>query len=199
MMDDLDVVSDSLVAYSARPVLTSGAHIPALHVVEPLSGRLVRSFFEPRMSTAVDSLARFIGWVTSSVRGDTIASVFAPLDTIFLHTIEGEALARIPLPTTTFRVVDRPRRPGERPGEWSAGFNFTSDVFWLATGDFVVQFIDLESRVPGQHLLGVSRSGELMFQIDDAPRLHAVLPNGDFLFSPPGADAPNRLVVARRR
>lgn len=199
MMDDVDVVSDSLVAYSARPVLTSRAHIAALHVVEPRSGRLLRSLFEPEMSAAVDSLAPFIGWVRSSVRGDTMASVFAPLDTIFLHSIDGEALERIPLPTTTFRVLDRPRRPGERMGEWTAGVSFTSDVFWLATGDFVVQFIESDRGEPRQHLLGVSRSGELLFQIDDSPRLLAVLPSGDFLFSPRGANAPNRLLVARMR
>ncbi len=198
-LDDMDVGPDSLVIYSTSPVLPSGAHAPALHVVQPLSGRLVRSFFEPEVPVAVDSIARIVGGVQSSVRADTIASVFAPLDTIFLHTLEGAALERIPLPTTTFRVVDRPRRPGESPGEWSAAFNFTSDVFWLATGDFVVQFIDLDGRVPRQHLLGVSRSGELLFQIDDSPRLHAVLPNGDFLFSLRGADAPSRLLVARRR
>lgn len=198
-LDDMDVGPDSLVIYSTGPVLPSGAHVPALHIVEPLSGRLVRSFFEPEVSVAVDSIARIVGGVQSCLRVDTIASVFAPLDTIFLHTLQGEALERIPLPTTTFRVVDRPRRPGESPGEWSAAFNFTSDVFWLASGDFVVQFIDLENRVPRQHLLGVSRSGELLFQIDDSPRLHALLPNGDFLFSPRGADAPNRLLVARRR
>jgi hypothetical protein len=198
-LDDMEVVHDTLALYSVTPVLSSGAHVPALHLVEPLGGRSVRSFFEPNLSVAVDSIAHIVGGIQSSMRGDTIATVFSPLDTIYLHTLDGVELARIPLPTTTFKVVDRPRQPGESPGEWSRTFNFTTGVFWLASGDFIVQFIDMENRVPGQHLLGVSRSGELLFQVDDAPRLHAVLPSGELLFSPRDAEAPDRLLVARKR
>lgn len=197
--DDIDLLSDSLVLVSGRPVLSSEARTSALMILNVHTGAVVRSFFEPFMTPDVASVSRAAGWVKSSVRGDTIASVFAHSDTIYVHTADGVLLERIPLRIRGFRAVDHPRRRGESFREWAMGFSFMSDIFWLASGEFLVQYNELEHNLPRWHLLAVSREGESRFQMDDAPHLFAASSLGEELvFSSRVSLVTNHLALARR-
>ena len=208
-IEDLAVVDDSLILISGLPGGNPAG--PRLHLWNLRSDTIVRSFFAPFEGLRNKVAATVADWTRASLRGDTLAVVFSLSDTVYYYTLAGEQLGATPLPSRAFRRVgpDVPSGLGnpEKRAEWLASFDLVSDVHWLSDGRLLVLYQSLEpgpAFQPGgsldraYHLLKMTRTGDLVFEFRDVPRLLAVDPETDSLyFVTPGAEAPNRWSVAR--
>jgi hypothetical protein len=176
-----------------------------LHLWSLARDTLVRSFFTPAVRGRARTLAaNTAGFVSTAVRGDTIAATFSLSDTVYLFDRRGRALGKVPVPFRGFRRLDEDAPlPGRNGGvvqarEWVGTFSLVSDLFWLADGTFVVQYQDREGPEPRWRLLRMTRDGRRLFESRDTPRLLAADPaSGSLYFVTPGSETPNRWSRAR--
>lgn len=177
-----------------------------LHLWDFRRDSLLSSFFSPPMpSTAHPVAAATAGWVGMDRRGDTLAVVSSLSDTVYLVSLQGRMLERIPIPAASLRRLDPDRPlPGAQGGvvaarEWLGSFSLVSDVHWL--GDtLVVQFQDRKGPEPHWRLVGMTRAGRRVFEIIDSPYLLASdRSSGRLYFVAPGSPAPNVWRVGRLR
>lgn len=177
-----------------------------LHLWNLATDSLVASFFSPSMpSRAHEVAAASAGWVGFDRRGDTLAVVTSLSDTVYLTTLAGEVLDRIPIPSTALRRLDpRMELPTGRGGlaearRWIGSFSLIADVHWI--GDtFVVQYQDRIRPQPDWRLVGMTRDGRRTFESVDTPDLLASDSDEEVLYVvSPGADAPNVWRRARLR
>jgi hypothetical protein len=197
------VVNDSIVLFSA---VRDSAAAPRLHLWNLRRDRITASFFAPFSHSPNRGAATTAGWTEAAVRGDTIAAIFATSDTVYFFTTSGRSLGRVPLPSRAFRrVTSQGPKNGQDIG-WLESFDLVATVHWLSDGTLLVPYESLDAgkglmRVERKwHLLKMTRSGELVFELLDAPRLLQVDPRRDALYLvDPAAEAPNQWLVARLR
>ncbi|HEX2209766.1 MAG TPA: hypothetical protein VHG93_18945 [Longimicrobium sp.] len=166
------------------------------------------SFFSPLRNARNRSVAYVTGWAKASVRGDTIAVVFATSDTVYFYSRAGRPLGQVPVPSGYFRhgPAEGPRRTVADPAEkarWMSRFDFAEAVYWLADGTLLVayQSVDPDRALErNRHLVRMTRSGELLFETRDGPRLLEVDGGTSTLvFVHPDAEVPDRWALGRVR
>jgi hypothetical protein len=148
------------------------------------------------------------GWTKASLRGDTVAAIFATSDTVYLFTTAGRELGKVPVPSRFFR-----HGPAQGPGRtltdpvaqarWMSQFDFVEGVYWLPDGSLLVAY---QNPVPERalqrerHLVHMGRDGRRLFETRGGPRLLEVDGRtGNLVFVDAGAEVPNRWAVARLR
>jgi hypothetical protein len=135
------------------------------------------------------------------VRGDSVAAIFARADTVYLFHLNGDALSKLRIPFVNFRHVTEPPPGRNDPTaeiRWRGSYSTVSRIYWAADGTFFVQYYNMDAFAPRWGLLHMSRSGDLLFDLVDSPRLLAVLGDQRLLFEGP-SDAPERWRVATLR
>jgi hypothetical protein len=200
------LVDDSLLLLGGR--LTDGRKgdpDARLHLWNLRTDRLGRSFFPVHGTTASQRFAaNTAGLLGASMRGDTLAAVFALSDTIYLFDLLGRRVGAVPLRVQGIRRFD----PGMRPPhmdlvsarEWFGRFSLISDVYWLHDGSFLLQYQDRVGVEPRWRLARVGRDGHPLFESTDTPYLVSVDPAGDTLwFVRPGSATPNVWTAAHLR
>lgn len=194
---DADVLGDGRVLVSGRS--TDGSD--RLHVVDYRTGEIVRSFFPPPVGDQRSVNAA--GLTNSSVRGDTIATVFALDDAVHYHHVDGRKLGRRPFESEHFRPWNAPppARTGARVHEWYRSFSYTTEVFRPSDSLTVVQYQDRgRDLTPRWRLVGLRPDGSTAFDLRDTPRLLTVVPpRSELVFVTPGSPTPNRLSIAALR
>lgn len=198
-IDDIDLLPDGTVLYSGRG---SGDNQQRLHVVEPPGGRVVRSFFAPAMDERFRMVATMAGLTNADVRGDTIAVVYALIDSIYLFIGDGTLLEAIGIPAKNYRPIQQPTPTAQTPqaiSEWMASFSLFTGIHWLNDGGFVVQYQDRENLMPRRHMLVMTRRGEREYEQMDAPQVLTVDPTtASILFVSPDSEVPSRWTIAER-
>jgi hypothetical protein len=175
-----------------------------LHIWNLRSDSLIRSFFSPALPSDAHAMAaQLAGWVNADRRGDTLAVVTSLSDTIYLLSMDGAPLEKIPMRAANFRPLN-PRKPtpNSRRGivgarEWIGSFSLISHVHWVGN-TFVVQYQDRDGPIPNWRLLGVERDGRPSFEIVDSPMLLATDDSSGILYLvAPGSLTPNMWRSAR--
>jgi hypothetical protein len=194
------LLDDTLVLLGgALPQRTPSPDRPRLHLWNLASGKLVRSFFVPRVEGPAHRLAaNTAGIVSMDVRGDTVAAAFAISDTVYFFDLNGRALRKVPIPFRHFRPVSERRRlPGRDEGvvaarAWVGTFSFISRVVWLRDGTLLVEYQDRIGTEPHWRLLHMTARGAPLFEVVDTPRLLQADPaTGRLYFQKPGSLTPN--------
>ena len=202
-LEDALVIDDSVVLLSARPLADPAG--PRLHWWDARNDTLLASSFAPVRRAPDAVLATVAGWVKLARRGDTIAAIFAPADTVYYFAPDGGARGRVPIPFADRRSTDEPP-PGRgssarERAEWMSRFDLVADVHWLPGGDLLVAYQNSDPARASErrwHLLRMTPSGERVTEIRDVPRLLEVDPaSGELYFISPQAEAPNRWSLAR--
>lgn len=184
-----------------RHVLLSGRSVEnphRLHVVDYRSGEIVRSFFPPPVGD--ERSVRSVGLTNSTVRGDTIAAVFALTDTIYYFDARGQELRQREFSSDHFREWQRPP-PGRSRAElreWYRSFSYTTHVFRPTDSLTIVQYQDrARDMTPRWRLVGLRRDGTTAFDLTHTPNLLTVRPKQDRLvFVSPRSLTPNRWSIA---
>lgn len=173
---------------------------PHLHVWDPGSETVTRSFF----ATPGDSLKRLAsrsyGWSAFALRADTVAAVSALTDTLFFFTTGGKELARTPLAFRGFRRMSSydPSDTPERMQAWLDELHLLTDVFWLSDGSFLIQYQRPRGADNEWNLFRTNRDGDRVFDVANTPELLAV--HDDLLyFLDPQSLTPDRWIIARFR
>ncbi len=177
-----------------------------LHIWNMAADSVTSSFFAPPLpSEAHVVAARAAGWVGFDRRGDTLAVVTSLSDTLYLMTVQGRMLERIPIPSTALRRLDPdmalPTGRGSigEARKWISSFSLIADVHWI--GDtFVVQYQDRLRPEPDWSLIGMTREGRRTFESVDTPKLLASDQDDRLLYLvSPESDTPNVWRAARLR
>jgi hypothetical protein len=196
------LLDDTLVLLAGSLPSPDGVASPErarLHVWNLASGKVVRSFFHPRVRGRAHSLAaNTAGIVAMSVHHDTVAASFAISDTVYFFDLNGQVLRKVPIPFRHFRPVSERRRlPRPDDGivaarEWVGSFSFICHLFWLRDGTLLVQYQDRVGIEPHWRLLGMTADGAPLFDIVETPKLLQVDSATDVLyFQKPGSLTPN--------
>jgi hypothetical protein len=192
---NIALIDDSTVALAARK--TGASDGPLVHIWDLRRRRLIRSFFQmPEHDPALES-AYATGAVDVAVRGDTAAVTVALSDTVYLFTVRGDPVAKLPVPSRHFRRVARPLPSDvqQNPAalqEWTASFSRISKVFWAPDGSMYVQYFDLRLAEPEWNVVHMRRGGGPAVEVQGSPRLLAVSPSDSRLyFIHPQSDEPN--------
>lgn len=187
---DVDILNDTLVVLAGR--LPGSKTPPLLHIWNPSSDTVVRSFFpQPVPGPGLEDAAVVTGHVSVDVRGDTIAAVFSLSDTVYLFTLDGGAVGKVPISFQHFRRLENPApatASRERLFEWLESFSRIANLFWVPDGTFYIQYADKVSGEQKWRLLRMTRTGKTLFEIRDTPQLLAIGPEGSrFYFVKPGS------------
>jgi hypothetical protein len=204
-VEDLGVVDDTTVLLAG--VLEGDVDKPRLHLWSLNSNRILASFFNPLPNAVNRTVSTVAGWTQFAIRADTVAAIFATSDTVYLFTLGGRALGKVPLPARHFRRGPDgvPARTLSRieQAEYLSQYDMVEDVYWHPDGSLFVpyQSRDADRALERQrHLVHVGRAGERLFETRNGPRLLGVHPGtGDLYFVHPSAELPNRWAVARVR
>lgn len=200
---DADVLDGRHLLLAGRRVGTGGTAL--VHVYDVETGAVTRGFFGiPRHEPELAGGHAFAGTVDVAARGDTVATVFALSDSIYLFGRTGAELGRIAIPFERFRRLSRPMPTSGATVEafraWSETFSAISHLYWLRDGSFLVQYFDMQGVEPRWRLLHMDRTGRRLFEGVDTPKLLAAGGAADELvFVHPAAEAPNVWVSARLR
>jgi hypothetical protein len=194
-----------------RILLQSFIYFPGdrgLHVLNWKTGTIERSFFTPRTAgyTWNGALPAASGRIHSSMRGDTIASIFVYSDTIYLHTTDGTLIQRIPFATEYFESERTSPADYSFYMDWMKSVSKSWRIFWLNDGSFLIEYyrpLPVEEWIPRttqpspRALMRMSRGGRLMFDILDPPTIATVDPAGNVYFHDELSLLPNHLIKAR--
>ena len=199
-VEDADLVDDSTVLYSARPsVAAEDGHASyALHLVDPRTGKIRRSFLRPTITEENRRANMIAGWSSSLVRGDTIFSVLSLSDTVYVLNTQGQQFAKIPFPTDQFvKLHQGTRAPNGRINLTTV--SLSTAVHRMSNGVLVVQYQEIPNNVPRFHLVGFKMSGEKVFEVTESPRLWGIHSNDVFYFADPDTITPNVILTTRLR
>jgi hypothetical protein len=195
---DVAVLDDSSVAIVGR----KGGRMdsPLIHVWDLGRGRIVRSFFPaPQGPRGFASAYAFTGFADVAVRGDTLATIFALEDTVRLFLRDGREAGKIPVRFGGFHPIEQPLSPNLPPDQfqrWLGSFSTVTDLFWLRSSGFLVQYMDQHGSDRTYSLLRMDRHGRKLWEVAGSPRLLAVTPQDSLVFVKPGAEAPNTWSIA---
>lgn len=169
-----------------------------LHHLDPSAGEVTKSFYP--LPDAFGSHAGFLYDISPIVRADVysgkIAVGFLFSNRITLFDIEGTLLAEIEPTLSSFKKVDQTEVMPERD-EWQeelARRSLFNTLFWLNDETLLVQFTNSYFDEQGERqfndvLAAVTIEGEVLFEIEDTPRLLAVDPDtGELFFAHPDHD-----------
>ena len=173
-----------------------------LHLWDLRHKRLLHSFFVPPVRRGYENEAIIAGTMDASVRGDSIAALYALCDSIFLFTDQGVRIGALPLKARGLRPMTHNVRPGGREAimEWMESFSTPSRIFWLSDGSFLVQYYDLVGNEQRFTLMHLGRNGEPLYEISGTPRLFTASPAGETLvFQDPRFETPNQWLLASLR
>jgi hypothetical protein len=204
-VEDLEILDDSTLLMSG---VDKTGHVGSrLHVWSIPHNAVERRFFAPFSGQTSRMAATAAGFVTASLRGDTIAATFGSSDTIYFFTRDGRDAGRIPFASQHFRVApkareSRPITDARERAEWVSKFDIVAGVHWLSDGTLLVMYQSIVTeQALGRrwHLLGLDRSGSRRFEFHNvSPQVLGADPSGrTVLLVPPDAEAPNRWTVAR--
>lgn len=200
---NIALVNDSTLALTGR--VQGQTDGPFVHLWDVNQGRITGSFFRmPPHPSALDPAYAFAGAVDVAIRGDTAAAVIALSDTVYLFTLRGEAIGKMPIPSEQFRRIARPP-PTDMQGDpaaraaWGESFSRVSKLFWVPDGSLYVQYFDLSGLEPRWSLVHMRRDGKPPVEIHDMPRLLAVSPfDARLYFIHPQSSEPNVWVIGTR-
>jgi len=200
-VNSVSLVGDSLLVVGGRGS-SANSPPPLLHVFDLETLTLRHSFFPPPAPLRDDPIEQSVGFVNTSVKGDTIAVVYSASDTVYLFRADGAPLAQLPLKSRNFRYIEsRPPQRGSTIQElnrWASSFSLVTDVYWGPGGDFLVQYQDRDGTELRWRLTRITRDGSPVFDLVDTPRLLAPAHDGSHLyFVAPHAEVPNVWVKAR--
>lgn len=179
---------------------------PLLHTFDASSGEIERSFFPH--PTPIGTYGNILNGVadiaTADVRGDQVIAAFAPEPRLYFFSLDGDFLNSSELSLQHFTLIDPSYREAslsnQEVREAYDSFSRISDLFWIREDLVLVQYIDILDRATNTlriHLAGVTRSGEVLFDIADTPRLYAVdASTGELFFNAPDTLDPGQWVVA---
>jgi hypothetical protein len=193
------LLDDTLVLLAGSlPQRTPSPDRARLHVWNLPRGKVVRSFFVPRVrGRGHEWAANVAGIVGMDVRHDTVAAVFAISDTVYFFDLNGRALRKVPIPFRHFRPVSERRRLPRQDDivaarEWVGTFSFICSVWWLRDGNLLVQYQDRVGIEPHWRLLGMTGEGAPLFDVVETPYLIQVDPVTEVLyFQKPQSPVPN--------
>jgi hypothetical protein len=196
---DMAAWDDTLVILAGRTRGGKGL----IHLWNSRTDRLVRSLLDVTPPSAEFAGAfAFAGTSDATVRGDTIAAVFALADTVFLFHPSGRTIEKIQIPFRHFRPL---REPMPRSGShldafraWSETFSSISSVFWASDGSFLIEFYDMEGMEPRLSVLHMDRRGGFLSEHNGTPRLLAAARSAPLVyFAENEALVPNVWAVGR--
>ena len=156
----------------------------------------VESFLPTPVPSELLPAAATAGIVGVATRGDTIAATFALSDSIYLFGSQGDRLNSIAIPISDFRRATPPPQGAGMDGiaQWVDSFTMITDIFWLLDGSFIVQYQDRTDMLPDWRFVHLSRSGSLIGEVIDSPRILAGPDReGHLYFQEPGSLTPNRI------
>ena len=202
----------ALLAVGTQEGLVPGQH-PLLHRVDMTSERVVESFFPHPIALGSHENVLFgLGDpAAADVYEGQIVAAFAPVDRLYFFDLEGTEVDSLSLPSEHFRRIEKPdfedpsdrRRHTQYIEEHSTTFSRIDSVFWLNEDILLVSYFDLLERDPWTvkyNVMAVARSGELLFDVADAPRLLTVNPDTqELIFSDPDYEVENRWRVGQIR
>lgn len=198
---DISRASDGQILMTGR--LTGTSSTPLVHLLDPRTGEITRSFFpQPKHPRRLAGAYTFTGFADAVQRGDTTAVLFALADSIYIVNGKGEISEIIPLPLRSYRQLTTPYPATAPPREvqaWTESFSTFSQIFWLSSdGSFLVQFFDMAGLEPQWRLARVSRDGRVIFEVPSSPRLLAVSESAPhrLYFVDPASPTPNQWAVA---
>lgn len=199
---DVDVLSDTtlLVAGFDPDVGPTG---PRLHVFNLNTRTVTNSFFVPMERTRAKRAAMTVGWVKAAIRHDTIAAIFATLDTVYVFSMDGKQLASVWCDNPTFRNAEDPplkaRLDPTLQAEWASTFDAVADVYWLPGGTFLLPYETFVDNLPVWSLMVLGRDGRLVANSPKAGRLFTVSKAGRLVFQNPEYETPNHWLVGNLR
>lgn len=203
-VEDMDVLDDETLAITA--MITANHPGPRVHIWNLRENRVTSSFFSPFDRAQNRAAATVAGWTKVSRRGDSLAVVFATSDTVYVYSRKGSEARKIPLPSRFFRQV-----PMEEPSralsarerlEWLSTFDLVTDVWWLSTGNIVVQYQDVPPDLTLDdrrwHLLAMDSTGRLLAELRNTPRAFLVdEDSGLIVFQNPRSVVPGDWLVGK--
>lgn len=197
---DAALIDDSLIAITARK--NTQAQSQLLHIWNYRREKLVRSFWEiPGHSPRLDEVYAMIGSADVTVRGDTLAAIFALSDTLYLFDVNGNVLRTGQIASRYFRKVPGdPPKNGEDFLVWRSSFSRYSQILNGPGNTYFVQYFDLRGFELDWRLLQVASDGTPINEVRDSRRLVAYLPDShSLIFVHPDPDQLNTWTVARLR
>lgn len=172
------IMNDSTLLLIGRPrSVRSGEPAPLLHLFDLKSNRITRSFFTAPVQPFLAPAAVSLGITSAAIHADTIATVFALTDTIFLFNTSGAAIGRVPIPFRLFSYIKHPAPSGETVADrerWLREISLITDIFWLRDGSFIIQFYRDDEPRKENGLLIMDRLGRVRMEALDTPRLIAM-------------------------
>lgn len=179
---------------------------PLLHILDTEAGTIERSFFpHPTPIGTYGNILNGVGDIaTADLNDDKIVAAFAPEPRLYFFSSKGESLTTIDISLQHFTPIDPAYRSANLSNrevqEAYNSFSRIHDLFWVRDDLILVQYIDIIDRANGTlriHLAGVARSGEVLFDLADVPRLYAVnASTGELFFNAPDTLDPGQWVVA---
>lgn len=173
---------------------------PLLHLWSRTDRQIERSFFPMPSPPEVRATAGSLAWVHTALSGDTILAVFALADTVYRFGMDGSPRGRVPIPLSQPVGIPRidPTSGSRERQEALDALTRVFNVFVLGTGDLAIQTARTRGREVSWGLVIMSRDGEGLVELVDAPRLMAV-DEDRFFFRDPESLLPNRWLIAVRR
>ncbi len=201
-VEDMDVMDDETVIITA--LLDGNRFGSRIHVWDLREDRVIWSFFSPFERAQNRPAATIAGWTKVSRRGDSLAVVFATSDTVYFYSRDGSEGRKIPLPSGLFRRVpqEEPRRSlsARERVEWLSTFDFVTDVWWLSSGNLLVQYQDVPPGLTLNdrrwHLLVMESTGKLLAEVRNTPRAFLVDEvSGLIVFQDPDSMVPSKRAI----
>ncbi len=199
---DVDVLSDTTLLLAGFDPAVGPAG-PRLHVFDLKTGTVAYSFFDPMKRTRAKRAAMTVGWVKATVRHDTIATIFATLDTVYLFSVDGKPIASIWCDNPAFRNAQDPspkaRLDPTLQAEWASTLDAIANVYWLPSGTFVLPYETFVDNLPVWSLMVLARDGRLMANSPRVGRLFTVSGADRLVFQNPKYEPPNYWLVGNLR
>ncbi|PEN08894.1 hypothetical protein CRI93_03870 [Longimonas halophila] len=179
---------------------------PLLHIFNASTGEIEDSFFPhpTPIGTYGNVLNGISDIATADVRAGQTVVAFAPEPRLYTFSTDGDSLSAVDVSLQHFIPVD----PSYRGADLSNrevqdaydSFSRIHDLFWMHDDLILVQYYDIadqRTNTLNWHLAGVTRSGDVLFDIANTPRLYAVdTSTGGLFFNAPDTLDPGQWVVA---
>jgi hypothetical protein len=173
---NIAVLDENRIAITGR--LAGVQRSRLVHVWDFSVGRIVSSFFySPPPRPGFESAFSFTGTADLAVHGDTVATIFALADTVYLFGLNGEPRGKIPLNSRGFRKLrdPMPRRVKLRGlNRWLESFSAAARIKWSPDGAFYVGYFDMVDREVRWRLVRLSPNGAGSFELRESPELLSI-------------------------
>lgn len=184
-----------------------GSH-SLLHVFDPASGTIERSFFpHPAALGSYGNYLMTVGRIADAdVAEGGIVAAFALEPTLYVFESDGSLRTLVAADLPSFRRLKPRSAPLASVNEMieiAQSHSRIQNVLWLNNDTILIQYydsIDLHSGEMRWNLAAVQLDGTVLFEATDTPQLFAVdRSSGDLFFSHPDADYENEWIVGRLR